>query len=369
MFGTYRLALSILVLVTHLGSVEIFAGQAVWAFFMLSGFLITGVLNTRYGYTAAGLTEFALGRALRLMPTYWLSVAVALACMSLLTPVLDPQRINSAFGWPESAGQWFSALALLGQSIGGVGRIERAPSPSAWAVEVEVLLYLISCLWLSRNGRLAWRTAVACLMLFPVLWLAGKGLMRLGYPDIAGQLTYSFLPAALLPYALGACIWHQRERLSGLVATPMRLATAAAGIAVCALLVSRISVTAAYILSLPIMAFVTASLANHAGRPRARAIDDFLGHMSYPVYLLHWTCAYLFAAGFGQPSWTQAFHADGGHGLLQFTPTGFVLATLTTLAVAACVAWLFELPIERHRRALASRLTAGLRSREQRGNA
>ena len=68
MFGLYRLMLALLVVVTHLGSTEIFGGLAVWAFFMLSGFLITGVLNTRYTFSRQGLIEFGLSRALRLLP-------------------------------------------------------------------------------------------------------------------------------------------------------------------------------------------------------------------------------------------------------------------------------------------------------------
>jgi peptidoglycan/LPS O-acetylase OafA/YrhL len=43
---------------------------AVFAFYTLSGYLMTRVLNERYGFTAAGTAAFALNRVLRLWPVY-----------------------------------------------------------------------------------------------------------------------------------------------------------------------------------------------------------------------------------------------------------------------------------------------------------
>ena len=57
-------------LVTHIGRLEFYGGFAVWGVFILSGFLIMGVLNQRYGLTKKGLVEFSWSRAIRLYPTY-----------------------------------------------------------------------------------------------------------------------------------------------------------------------------------------------------------------------------------------------------------------------------------------------------------
>ena len=58
MFGYFRLIAALLVLVTHIGGVPFVAGAAVWGFFMLSGFLMTSALNSRYGLDTKGVSYF-----------------------------------------------------------------------------------------------------------------------------------------------------------------------------------------------------------------------------------------------------------------------------------------------------------------------
>ena len=78
MGGLYRLILALLVLVTHIGRLKYYDGFAVWGFFMLSGFLVSGVLNRSYGFTKDGLVEFGWIRALRA-----LSDLLAVHCLGL----------------------------------------------------------------------------------------------------------------------------------------------------------------------------------------------------------------------------------------------------------------------------------------------
>jgi peptidoglycan/LPS O-acetylase OafA/YrhL len=354
MFGTYRLLFALLVLVTHIGRIEVVAGLAVWAFFMLSGFLITGVLNTRYGYSGKGMLEFALSRALRLFPTYWLSVAMGLLLVQLLSHVFAAGRVNSALAVPLTAREWIAAFTMLGHSMLGLGRIDISPSPSAWAVEVEICMYAASAWWLSQKAQSARNTAVLLTILFPILWAIGRW-VRPTSVDIAGQLTYSFLPAALLPYAIGTLIWHKRPALWVLRPTVPRLVLAAVLLATCGLGLSRISVTATYVASLPILAFLTVALSNtEKSAGTAAKIDDFLGHMSYPVYLLHWSCAYLTAAFATHWSISGIFRL-GADGMVHFTTAGFFVVVLVVLTVSAATAGLLEVPMERHRRSIAAR--------------
>ena len=74
MFGSFRFILALMVLTTHIGGIEVVAGIAVWGFFMLSGFLMTAILNNKYGFSPVGLVYYAKSRAMRLLPTYWFSV-------------------------------------------------------------------------------------------------------------------------------------------------------------------------------------------------------------------------------------------------------------------------------------------------------
>ena len=101
MFGTFRLSLAIAVLVTHIGGIEIVAGQAVCGFFMLSGFLMTAVLQSKYYFTRQGMIAFALSRFIWLFPTYWATVGVAALCIFAFHDSVDPSKINEAFNFPD----------------------------------------------------------------------------------------------------------------------------------------------------------------------------------------------------------------------------------------------------------------------------
>ena len=70
--GTWRAFLAFLVAISHLwaGMVDGPAAYAVWGFFVLSGYLMTLVLTTRYGTTPGGLRQFALNRLLRIYPSF-----------------------------------------------------------------------------------------------------------------------------------------------------------------------------------------------------------------------------------------------------------------------------------------------------------
>ena len=359
MFGIYRFILALLVLVTHIGKVEIYGGFAVWGFFMLSGFLITGVLNRRYGFTKDGLVEFGLSRALRLYPTYWLSIALAWVAVLMVAPRIDPLMVNDSLAVPLSLRDRLASFFILGNTFMGLGRAELALSPSAWAIDVEILLYVGSVVWLSRTPSNASRAVIACALLFLPCWLVGKLLWRQEYFEIANQMTYSFLPVALLPYAIGAWLWHHQKCFSNFHATKTRLLVGALLLIACASGLSRVSITLAYLAALPILALITAMLAGDDRMGNCREVDNFFGHMSYPIYLTHWLCALLVV-------WACPSGIDGAiyqldkTGMILFTPLGFGLVTLVTLLLSVAIAIGFETPIERHRRAFAKRLAKAM---------
>ncbi len=368
MFGTFRLLLALMVLLKHFHATEVFSGLAVWAFFLLSGFLITGILNTRYGYSREGLVEFFFNRALRLLPTYWASVALALLLILLFGSQIDPRLVNSAFAFPDSVWEWVPAVAIVGGTALGLGRVENSPSPSAWAVEVEILLYVISAWGMSRTWANSRRCVILCVALFPVLWLASKWILRNGHAELAGSITYSFLPAALLPYASGALLWHCRDRFKLTRNPTSHLVLTALVLAVCGLWLSRISVTAVFVVSVPLFGYATLLLSKVSAQAPARSVDTFLGHMSYPVYLMHWVATYVVVGLADSLGAGPNLTVINEMGLLQTTGFGFVAVTAVTLVLAMLVAALLEVPIERHRRRLAQgwrqRIFAGPHVRE-----
>ena len=194
MFDAFRFVMALLVVVTHIGGVEILGGIAVWGFYVLSGFLMTAVLNTRYGFDRDGLLGYALSRAFRLLPSYWLGIVISAVVIAIYSEQVDPRSINHQMGLPATAQGILANIFILGNTFLGLGRIDTALSPPVWAVEVEILMYVCSCFFLSRSEKAAKVTAIALMLLFPVLW-GGCKVAPEGRRAVLGERRYLQLPA------------------------------------------------------------------------------------------------------------------------------------------------------------------------------
>lgn len=354
MFGTFRLLLAIAVLVTHIGQIEIVAGQAVYGFFMLSGFLMTAVLQSKYSFSTHGLLAFTLSRLIRLLPTYWLTVAIAAISVSAFSSSFNPTSINSALNFPDTLREWVSTLFIVGHTTFGVGRIDNALSPSAWAVDVEILMYGCSCIFLARSHRVAQNTVIVLLVLYPITWLISKAFFFIWLDStLANELLYSFLPSALLPYAIGTCIWFRRNQIKPFLRGPSAFFIALFGLILCAFVVSRFAVTLAYVLSIPCLAVVLLVLLGRNSTGVFASVDQLCGRMSYPVYLLQWLAAYLVVVLVPEG---HGFFSSGMT-LVQFTFSGFLVVLGLTLVMSLLIALLIEGPIERLRPQLVDRFT------------
>src|SRR5690349_13740404 len=84
MFGFYRAFLAMTVVLLHLYGIPRIGNYAVFAFFILSGFLMTMIMQDQYGYTAKGRVKFAVNRALRLYPIYFYSAVISLVLIFVL---------------------------------------------------------------------------------------------------------------------------------------------------------------------------------------------------------------------------------------------------------------------------------------------
>src|SRR3984893_19113587 len=108
-----RYVLAAIVAQTHLWSWGTdWTGQiAVFVFYTLSGYLMTRVLNERYGFTLRGTAAFALNRVLRLWPAY-------LAIMTLALVALQFWPLQNFFfliRTPTSAGDIITNATVIGQ--------------------------------------------------------------------------------------------------------------------------------------------------------------------------------------------------------------------------------------------------------------
>lgn len=276
MLGLLRTSLALIVVMQHLWLRESQIGVfAVSAFFVISGYLMTRVMQDRYGYHWRGRKAFLVNRFLRIYPQYW--AAVALGVMVLVTLSAVPGH-HPAMGLPGSPTEWVQNLTLA-----FVGWMPNEVRPKvvqvSWALTVEVFFYALICAGVSRTPRRVaiWLTASVVYVL--TTYAAGLPWTSRYYPIMAGSL----------PFAVGAGIYFlsrhptvvsvAKSRAGGWLYVLLMLNTA---------LCSYSPGDAAYFSNLAISAALVLVLAAGGGVvPIPQRVDARLGDYCYPIYLIH----------------------------------------------------------------------------------
>ncbi len=278
------------------------ATRSGWAgvdlFFVLSGFLITGILLDARG-AARYFRAFYARRVLRIFPLYYAYLAVLFLLVPRFFPSLDVR--------PETQGWLWTYLGNV--LFAREGGFEASPfTGHFWSLAVEEQFYVVWPLlvWMLPSRRLA----VVCLAL-----VAGAFALRLGIHRTTFNATaaYVLTPARMDALALGALVavalrepaWWPRVRR----AAPWVLGVSAAAVA--AVWVHRggffggdpvVQVWAFGPLAAGFAALVVLALdgpASWLGRALTRPALVGAGKYSYGLYVLHYPIFLaLEAAGF-----------------------------------------------------------------------
>jgi peptidoglycan/LPS O-acetylase OafA/YrhL len=313
---------------------------AVQSFFVVSGFYMGLVLDTRYSDPRI----FWSNRLIRLMPGYW----VALAAMALYLALVGGEFFAAWKQLPPmgAAALGLANLGLLGQDLCLFAKLDGSffsftahyqqshpplhgflVLPQAWSLCLELYFYLLApFLAKMKSGTLA------CIMMAS---LAGRMLaLHAGLDD--DPWTYRFFPFELFLFLAGMLAYRRYKGIQGLKARRFDLlALAALLLAILGLgqfpplLLAGFSLRDwAYLgglsLALPHVFRLTKSL----------SWDRLLGELSYPMYLNH-----LLALGL---AWKV--HAFG---------TSPMDLTWLTIALSALmgllVVWKLERPLDMYR--------------------
>ncbi|AZD08963.1 hypothetical protein C4K26_3562 [Pseudomonas chlororaphis] len=281
--GAYRLLLAVLVAVSHMG--KTFMGLnpgvvAVISFLIISGFVMTSLIERSY-QAPEKIGLFYLDRALRLYPQFLLYFAASCAVIYFLLP-----------GTPQAAeltlGNIAASLPIipLGFYMFGAAGVEILPP--AWSLGLEMCFYLVIPFLILYGVR-----GVAFVLSVVVFLAACLGFID---TDLYG---YRLLPGVLFMFLCGSYLYQARAK--GLMI--------AGGSAVAAALIF-VAIMAGWIERRPFNAEVTAGLA--LGVPAVylltklgfHRIDEFLGNISYGVFLNHFVLMYLLRA-----FWPVAYEA------------------------------------------------------------
>jgi peptidoglycan/LPS O-acetylase OafA/YrhL len=269
--GAYRLLLAVLVAVSHMG--KLFMGfnpgvVAVISFLLISGFVMTSLIERNYK-APEKVGRFYLDRALRLYPQFLFYFVASCTVIYFLLPG-TPQ-------WAELTFRNIAAnLAIVPLGFYMFGASGSWIVPPAWSLGLEMCFYLVIPFLLIYRAR-----GVAFALSVAVFIPACLGFINTDY------YGYRLLPGVLFIFLCGSYLYKPQAK--GLVI--------AAGTAVAAALIF-VAIMAGWIERRPSNAEVAAGIA--LGIPavyvltklKFHRIDEFLGNISYGVFLNHFVVIY-----------------------------------------------------------------------------
>jgi len=271
MFGIYRFILASIVVFVHVWRIGFTAGgyAAVFSFYVISGYLMTLILNEQYGFSVRGIVRFLLNRALRIYPRYWVSM-IGTGIIAFLYPWMCWQIFHSTI-FPKSPADVIMNIAIFGLNHNGLYRL----LPQAWSLYVELSFYVLMALVLSRKK---WITSV---------WFAASVVWTI-YANMAGMSIvgrYYTLIAGSLPISSGALLYHYRDSLG----RPGKWTIWVCG----ALYVASLAVSTIYddlgicLYVWVLLGMITVASLKDLRPQRIMGFDKFFGDLSYPIYVSH----------------------------------------------------------------------------------
>lgn len=316
------------------------AAPAVSFFFTLSGFLITYLLLEERRRTGdIDVRSFYLRRVCRIWPVYFAVVLFGLLFYNALLPLLGiPYRVEYDL--------WLAALLYvfflpnLMNSLYTVGGIL---NPS-WSIGVEEQFYLV---WAPAVRRAGERLPVLC----AAVLAAFLGLSCLNHYEVfgahewkkfVGQLEFHFMAAG----ALGAWALHRhRDRLLAVPVFSSRIAQALLFALVLDFYFAGFVRWSWFLEETAQMALYTWLILNVAANPRGalpveNRASDYLGTISYGIYMFHMIAVYATSQAFKMTAWW--------HGSLPlYYAAYYAMALALTFLIAHLSYQWFELPFLR----------------------
>jgi peptidoglycan/LPS O-acetylase OafA/YrhL len=285
-------AIAVLLVLGSHAAVPVLSGGFIGVdmFFVLSGYLITGILLSEYRKTQnINLSKFCFRRFKRLAPGLLSMILLSSLFMSLVltTPDLHHQSAAAA-----SASIWVSNLYF---ALSDLNYFEAEQTPSVflhtWSLGVEEQFYLIWPLMLVAISRFRpANTTILLTIIFAVsltlcLWIAFK----------TPVLSFYMMPTRMWQFAAGAIVWMWLPSIRKNPQWSSYFYLAAATLLLLAL--ATVHEERAYpdllaLLPTAATASLLAATASDSKGFTAHALGSkpltFIGNLSYSLYLWHW---------------------------------------------------------------------------------
>jgi peptidoglycan/LPS O-acetylase OafA/YrhL len=336
--GTFRFVLAFAILMAHITTdigpslinrnslhILVWSGEAVFAFFIISGFYMSLIINEKYAKLPGGTRRFYLNRALRLYPIHWTILGLYAMYFSYSgTPSFLLGDAQVPF-W-----RWLYAIISNASFLG----VEVLPffgdenwvfvCGPVWSLGIELCFYLLAPFVVGLRLPTLMFLFGSALALRVTLYLSGVPLL---------PWRYFFFPADLVFFLMGSLsyrlyAWARDKPIA------KRLGWGA-GIVILVWTISpRLWTAPDQDQLLPWSFYVCVAVCTPFlfALTSDWKVDNLLGQLSYPIYLSHVPVIY----------WVN-FVSEGA------LDKGLV-ATVFTLALSAALYAIVDRPIERIRK-------------------
>lgn len=318
--GMLRLILAISVVTAHTGPVFgtqlVGGGTAVQAFFIISGFYMALILNEKYTQPSS-YPLFITNRFLRIFPLYLLCLALSVA-LEYAVFATSEGSLATRYGLGNTFFQLSDALSdmdfgavsilvisgltliirstmtFIGIDLAGGGLVFFQPAsdavlalsqvqfiPQAWSLEHELLFYLMAPLFVRRG----WPVIGALFVASIALRLGIQRSLAATAPELSDLVSYFFFPSQLVFFMGGVVAYKIYARYQNLI-PPL------AGYVVIGAMVAftyfffELPAAASIKTKLYYLGFV-AGLPLIFAATRRNKLDNWIGELSYPVYICH----------------------------------------------------------------------------------
>lgn len=285
----------LLVVLYHAGMPGLSAGYlGVDVFFVISGFLITGILVRRIERNSLSLIDFYYMRAKRLLPSAYVVIAITLIAAPYFLSKIDMQEMAAQV---IGAITFTANIALWMQSGYFDGSADTKPFLHFWSLAIEEQYYLLMPIILVCTPRRFWMPLVCMIMICSLslsFAIAGSN----------SSAAFFLLPTRAWELALGslgalASISKQGGSVLSLARFP----------AIAVLMLVPVMPTGLPHPGLDALLISTATLVVILGYSRGKweemalfRVLGWFGGFSYSLYLVHWPIfVFMRAAWIGEP--------------------------------------------------------------------
>lgn len=351
MLGIIRFFLASCVIIFHLSAQIPHIGLlAVNFFYVISGYLITLILNETYSFK---IREFSINRFLRLYPTYYFIALIAVAFSIIpisgttsigfhknTTGIYQPlDLIANIFIFPFALinDASITSVPWLDSMVFGGYRFRWLST--SWSVAVELVCYMLLFIFVARRLSFALLSMIASVAFQAMVIHYNQNIL----------INYNTVMAALMPFSLGStayflCRYLERHALRIQVSNRNQIYLLM--LVLIAFLVNWFFASKSYgaeIFTSPLyyvntfIAFASVIIF-HNVNPHGRlgSLSKVLGDLSYPIFLCHFLCAYIAWQILGRPEQKLGWDT-------------FFLAYPMSLALGYCTIKLIDRPIQRIR--------------------